>query len=308
MAHSNEIMNNASKKQKRLSELGLFYSAAIWGSTFFIVKDALRNVDPIILVSYRFLLAAIFAGMFCLITKKSLMKNLVHGSLLGFLLWLLFVSQTIGLSLTAASNSGFITGLFIVFLPVFAFILSKKKVLFLEVVGIVLSLLGLWILTGGLADINLGDLLTLIAAMTYAIHILLVSSYLQKGDNAFVLGFQQFLVSGIISLIFGAALGLPFTVKEVETVPIILFLALLPSFSAFTIQNLAQKIVEPVRVSLVLAFEPLFAALFAWTLGNEVVNFHRLTGGLFIFLGLVISGISNKSPSLRILLKSKESK
>ena len=287
-------MNNMSEKLQRLSELGLFYSAAIWGSTFFIVKDALQNVNPMILVGYRFLLAAIFAGLFCLVTKKSLIKDFVHGSLLGFLLWLLYISQTIGLSFTTASNSGFITGLFIIFVPIFSLVVFNKKPSLLDIIAVISSLFGLWILTGGLTDINFGDLLTIITGITYSMHILLVDKYIRGGDNAFVLGFQQFLISGTISLFLSAVFRFQFLVGNTETVAVILFLALLPSFSAFTIQNIAQKWVKPVRVSLILAFEPLFAALFAWTLGNEVIIFNRLIGGLFIFLGLIISGLSNR--------------
>lgn len=300
-----KIMNDVSEKLQRLSELGLFCSAAIWGSTFFIVKDALQNVNPMILVGYRFIIAAIFSGLICIITKKSLTKNFVHGSLLGFLLWLLYISQTIGLSFTTASNSGFITGLFIIFVPLFSLIIFKRKPLLLDIIAVIFSLFGLWILTGGLTDINLGDLLTIITAITYSIHILLVDKYIREGENAFVLGFQQFLISGTISLFLSAIFGFQFLLGNTETVAVILFLAILPSFSAFIIQNLAQKWVKPVRVSLILALEPLFAALFAWTFGNELIVSHRLIGGLFIFLGLIISGISNRStiPEMNLRLK-----
>jgi len=257
-----------------------------------------------ILVGYRFLLATIFAGGFCIIAKKALFKNVVHGLLLGFLSWLLYVSQTIGLSFTTASNSGFITGLFVVFVPIFSLIVFRKAPSLIDVIATCFSLLGLWILTGGLMDINLGDLLTIIAAVTYAIHILLVDKYIREGDNAFVLSFQQFLVTGTMSLSYGAVFGLPFFVNEIETVGVILFLALLPTFSAFLIQNLAQKFVKPVRVSLILAFEPVFAALFAWTLGNELLVFHRAIGGFFIFAGLIISGIPRR---VAIIQKPSES-
>ena len=287
-------MNDLSGKLQRLSELGLFYSAAIWGSTFFVVKDVLDFINPMTLVGYRFLLAALVAGIFCLVTKKSLIKNFFHGSLLGFLLWLLYIAQTIGLSFTTASNSGFITGLFIIFVPLFTFIFFRKKPSILDIIAISFSLIGLWILTGGLTDINLGDLLTIITAIAYAVHIILVDKYLREGDSAFVLGFQQFLVSGIISMLISATFGFKFSNLNSITLSTILFLAFLPTFSAFIIQNLAQKFVKPVRVSIILAFEPLFAALFAWTFGNELIIFHRLLGGLFIVTGLIISGVSNR--------------
>ncbi len=287
-------MNDESKKLQRLSELGLIYSAAIWGSTFFVVKDLLEFINPITLVGYRFLLAALFAGLFCLVTKKSLIKNFSHGSLLGFLLLSLYITQTIGLSLTTASNSGFITGLFIIFVPLNTFIFFRKRPYILDIIAICFSLIGLWILTGGLTDFNLGDLLTIITAIAYAIHIILVDKYLREGDSAFVLGFQQFLVTGIISILISATFGFQFTILNSITLSTILFLAFLPTFSAFIIQNLAQKVVKPLGVSIILAFEPLFAAIFAWTLGNEPIIFHRLLGGIFIVLGLIISGISNR--------------
>lgn len=287
-------MDKLSKKQQILSEVGLLYSAFIWGSTFFVVKDLIRMVNPMILVGYRFLIAALLTGGFCLITKKSLFKNFVHGLLLGILLWGAYSSQTIGLSYTTTSNSGFITGLFIVFVPLFSIIIYKKTPILMDIIATVFSLMGLWIITGGLTAINLGDLLTIVTAITYAIHILLVDKYIRGADNAFVLGFQQFFVTGTISLFYGAAFNFPFLFINVENMGIILFLAIFPTFSAFIIQNIAQKYVEPERVSLILAFIPVIASLFAWSFGNELLVFHRVIGGFFIFVGLIISGISQR--------------
>ena len=74
-------MNKVTRYKKLLSELGLFYSAAIWGATFFIVKDALNDINPVVLVGYRFLLAAILLGGLCVIARKSLFKRVKHGLL-----------------------------------------------------------------------------------------------------------------------------------------------------------------------------------------------------------------------------------
>ena len=288
-------MNSVSKYKKLFSELGLFYSAAIWGATFFIVKDTLKNIDPVILVGYRFMLAAVLLGGFCIIARKPLFKNVKNGLLSGVVLWLLYVSQTIGLGITTASNSGFITGLFVAFVPLFSLIIFRRVPMLTEIIATIVSLLGLGMLTGGLTDINVGDLFTLIAAVTYSIHILVLDKYVKGGDDPYLLSFQQFLVVGAISLLTGAIFGLPFSVIEIKTTWVILFLALLPTLSAFVIQVSAQKITKPLRVSLILAFEPVFAGLFAWTLGNEPIVFHRAIGGLFIFLGMIISGIRRKT-------------
>jgi len=284
------IMNQPGTLKKRFAEIGLLYAAAIWGSTFFIVKESLENIDPIILVGYRFIIAAVLLAGICLIQKRSLFRNFKKGLILGLFIWLLYIPQTIGLGITTASNSGFITGLFVAFVPAFSFLLFKRKPSRLELVATVISLSGLWILTGGLRDINNGDLLTLIAAVTYAIHILYVDKYLREGDDPFTLCFQQFLFVGVASLVTGLVLGLPFGIGTTKTLGMVIFLAVLPTTSAFVIQAVAQKITTPLRVSLIFAFEPVFAAIFAWTLGGEQVVFYRAMGGLLIFSAMIISG------------------
>jgi drug/metabolite transporter (DMT)-like permease len=291
-------MPNKERFKKLFSELGLFYSAAVWGSTFFIVKGVLEYVHPVILVGYRFVVAALLMAGICALTGKALFKNFKKGFILGVFIWLLYIPQTIGLGLTTASNSGFITGLFVAFVPLFSFLIFKRIPTFVGIIASLTSLSGLWILTGGLTDINTGDLLTLIAAMTYAIHILFVDKYLQEGHDPYTLCFQQFLVVGLLSLLTGAVLNLPFSFGSTKAAWIILFLAVFPTFSAFLIQIVAQKTTTPLRVSLIFAFEPAFAALFAWTLGGETAIFHRALGGLLIFLAMIISGLSPDKFSL----------
>lgn len=110
------------KLKTYISDLGLLYAAAVWGATFFIVKDSLKNVDPVVLVGDRFLLAAILLGTYLLFRRVNVFSHIKYGLILGIFLWLLYVPQTIGLKYTSAANSGFITGLFVAFVPIFAFL------------------------------------------------------------------------------------------------------------------------------------------------------------------------------------------
>ncbi len=284
-------MQKISTRKKRLADFGLLYAAAIWGSTFFIVKDALQYINPVILVGYRFVIAAGLVALICLFTGRQLFKGFSRGLILGIFIWTLYIPQTIGLGITTASNSGFITGLFVAFVPIFSFLLFKKTPSLIGILATLISLSGLWILTGGMTDINRGDMLTLIAAMTYAIHILFVDRFLEQGYDPYILSFQQFLFVGVASILTGAILGLPFSYGSMNIGGVILFLAVFPTFSAFMIQVVAQKFTSPIRVSLIFAFEPVFAAIFAWTLGGERVFFHRAMGGLLIFIAMLISGL-----------------
>ncbi len=279
------------KYKSFFSDAGLFYAAAIWGSTFFIVKDALSDIDPVMLVAYRFLIAGALLWLFLLYKKKSIFTGLGKALVLSIILWALYIPQTIGLKYTTASNSGFITGLFVAFVPIFLRTIFKRKPTLMEVIASIVSLIGLWVLTGGLKDINFGDSLTLIAAVTYALHVLYSDKYMKSGVDPYVISCQQFLMIGLFSLITGLVLDLPFTIGSVRAGWIVIFLALFPTLSAFLIQMIAQKITSPLKVSLIFALEPVFAAIFAWTLGGEEVVFHRALGGLFIFSALILSGM-----------------
>lgn len=287
-------MNISQKTKNVFADIGLFYSAAIWGSTFFIVKLALDGIDPVILVGYRFVIAALLMIVPLLLMKKSLISNFKEGMILGILLWVLYVAQTIGLKYTTAANSGLITGLFVAFVPLFAIIFFRKIPSITAVLATLISISGLWVLTGGLKEVNFGDTITLITAVTYAIHILLADKFIKQGADPYILSFQQFAFVGLACIITGALFNLPFTIGSRATLWMMLFLAVFPSLTAFAIQLIAQKHTPPIRVSLILAFEPVFAVAFAWTLGNESYSLNKMMGGILIFAALIISGIPSR--------------
>lgn len=279
------------RNQRLLADAGLFYAAAIWGATFFVVKDALTGIDPVVMVAYRFLLAGLILMVLAVATGRKLLNNFKQGAVLAAILTPLYLAQTIGLQYTTASNSGFITGLFVIFVPIFMQTLFHRKPSLMEWLATVVALGGLWILTGGLTEINLGDLLTLVAAVTYALHVLCADRFLKGDIDPLVISCQQFLLVGAASLVFGLVMDLDFGVHTASAGWATLFLALFPSLSAFLLQMWAQKITTPVKVSLIFAFEPVFAGLFAWTLGGEPFEMHRGIGGLFVFAALILSGL-----------------
>lgn len=282
------------KRKAILADLGLLYAAAIWGSTFYLVKAALDGIHPVTMIAYRFLLAGVLLLGYVAVTRRSVLRGLGKSALLAVILWSLYMSQTIGLGITTASNSGFITGLFVAFVPVFLRTIFRRKPTLLEIVASVVSLIGLWILTGGMSHFNAGDALTLIAAMAYALHLLFADKYIKEGIDPYVISCQQFLLVGIFSLITCLVFRLPFEIGSPRVAGTVVFLALFPTLSAFLIQMVAQKIRSPLRVSLIFALEPLFAAIFAWTLGGETFLLHGAIGGLFIAGALVISGLPSR--------------
>ncbi|MEZ5336874.1 MAG: DMT family transporter [bacterium] len=271
------------------AELALIYCAAVWGSTFFIVKDSLDSIDPYALVAWRFLTAAGLMALPLVLRGVKLWQGWQRGAVLGVILGVLYVFQTVGLGHTTASNSGFITGLFIVFVPLLNLICFRTLSPWPRLVAVAIALCGLWLLTGGIRHANYGDMLTLVAAVTYAAHVLYADRFTNSGMNVYVLNFQQLLGTGLVALCCGLVLGRPFGIACMETVGWVLFLTLFPTLSAFMLQLTAQQGVPPVTTALIFCLEPVFAAVFAWTIGGEQLVPVRALGGLLIVLAMIIS-------------------
>jgi drug/metabolite transporter (DMT)-like permease len=301
----------SSRAQQQLAIVGLVYCAAIWGSTFYVVRDLVATIeDPLLLVGYRFMLAALLLLPFAIASWLRLNRqppagitavrrpgaSLQHrsalaGLILGTILWLLYITQTAGLQHTTATNSGFITGLFIVFIPLLGYLLYRRAATPLALVAVGIAVAGLALLTGGLSEINVGDMLTLVSAFTYAWHVLLADDYSQQRFDPVLMCFAQTLVTGVLGL--GAAWLLGSRFPPLSGAPLfqIVFLAVFPTVSAFVIQLWAQRIVPPLKVSLIFTLEPLFAALFAWTLGGEPFIALRAAGGGLILVAMVVAEV-----------------
>jgi drug/metabolite transporter (DMT)-like permease len=276
-----------------LSTLGLLYNSVIWGSTFFVVRDAVRDLHPVTLVAYRFLLSGLLL-LPIVLAKRDIKRDFVPGFVLGLFLVSLYISQTWGLKYTTASNSGFITGLFVLFVPLFQLLFFKVPVGRNYQFGAVMAVAGLWILTGGIKHLNIGDMLTVFGSVSYALHLIYVEKYLKKKADMLLMIFHQFWIVGIICLLISLTFGLDLNVHSRSAANIVVFLAIFPTLSAFFIQIWAQKRVTAVRASLIFSLEPAFAALFAWTMGGEKMTTAGLIGGLVIMCAIFIGEFAGK--------------
>ncbi len=273
-----------------MPEAGLLFCAAVWGATFYLVKDALSGVHPVAMVAYRFLAAAACALPWVL-RRRSLSPLLRESAVLASLLAVLYAAQTAGLQFTTASNSGFITGLFVVFVPLFLLTVLGTPPHPLQWAAVIIAVAGLWLLTGGARQFNRGDALTILSAMTYAAHLLATDRVVRREADPVLLAFHQFWMTGAACLLWCAAAGWPLRITTPQAAWTTLFLAVLPTFACFYIQMLAQKVVAPLKTSLIFSSEPVFAALFAWTLGGEEFFPARGFGGFLIVAAMVIGEI-----------------
>jgi drug/metabolite transporter (DMT)-like permease len=271
-----------------VSYLLLLFVGVIWGSTFIVIKDALQFLQPFAILTIRFFIAAVVLYIIIGLKKLKISRDLGFGILSGVIQFITFVPQVIGLRYTTPSNSAFITGLYIIFVPFAHILLQKTKPKKIEVVACVVAVIGLWVLTGGVTNMNFGDWITLITAIAIAFYLTVTSIAIKKGANPFILTFHQMWVGavlgGIGSLLFHETL-------YTQNYPVylaIVYLGVFASAIAVLIQNSMLSRVNVIVASILLSTEPLFALLFSWILQYEPMNGMKLAGGVIIFVAIIL--------------------
>ena len=260
----------------------LALAAALFGVTFVAVKDALALVPPLSFVGWRFLIGA---SVLLLVGRPRGRSVWMDGTLAGVALFVGYATQTIGLDATSASNSGLITGLYVVFTPVLAAVFRKRAPSVSTVAGAAISVVGLAFLT--LSDgltLSPGDMWTLACAVAFAIHIVMLASLAPRHEVA---GFTavQLIVTAILALGFSAMIesaGFPPTGAWLT----LLGTGIVVTCGAFLIQVWSQTVIGPSRTAIILALEPVFAVATA-----AVVLGERLTARGWIGAALIMAGI-----------------
>ncbi|ALO16213.1 putative DMT superfamily transporter inner membrane protein [Salinivirga cyanobacteriivorans] len=172
----------------------LFLVSLIWGSTFFIIKDTVTTVDESFIVFVRTGLAFFALLIYNLLKNPQKIKQkkaFFYGTILGFLLASIYLSQTIGLKFTSTGHSAFITGSAVVIVPFLLFTLFKHKIFKIDLASVGIVLVGLFFLTYDLeTDINIGDIITLITAISLAFHIVFAQRFVKKADAGIIVLYQ----------------------------------------------------------------------------------------------------------------------
>lgn len=297
--------------KKFIGEGALLLTTLLWGVTFVVIKIALTDVSPLLFVSLRFSLAVIVMLPFVIsIIKKTPAPAIIAGVILGLLNFAGFATQTVGLNFTNATKSGFITGTFVIFTPIFQFILEKRLPKKQNVFGILLVLLGLVFLSSkgtSFLDIfleigenfNIGDFFTLFCAIAFALYIVYLDIVSHKYDYK-MLVFVQIVVTGLLGWFFVFVLSatgfekinLSFNGMVLFTV---IYTAIFATIIATVLQTKYQKIVTPTKAAIIFSFEPIFASLFAFLIIGEKISGFGFVGCIFIFTGLLVSELPGKN-------------
>lgn len=287
------------------ANLLLLGTGAIWGMGFVAQSSAMESVGPFLFVGLRSLLAALVLLPLALRESSRSEQALARKVRLGFLgigivLFLGMITQQIGLKSTTVTNSGFLTGMYVVFTPILSVLLLRVRPHPVVWPAASIALLGIYLLSGGnLSGLTRGDSLTLISAVFWALQMILIGIFVKVSGRPFALCASQFAVCAVLG-IAGALLW--------ETVPLqaiqsaaweILFAGVVSSALAFTLQVIGQRYTTASQAAIFLSSESLFAALFgAMLLGEQLGAIGYLGCGLmFLSILLVELGPTWKRPS-----------
>ncbi len=299
---------NKSKEKKSTHYLGegaLLLMTIIWGGTFVIVKEALNDISSMLFIAIRFSISSLLVSLFLLIKKYKInKKTFLSGIFLGTFLFFGFLFQTAGLKYTSATKSGFLTGSLVV---IILFLQLEKKIPTKgAIIGTILVFIGIIFLSSGGNSIknfitefgntfNIGDILTLICALFFALHVVYMDIISPKHEF-WILFFSQLIGVSIFSFI--TSLIFHFTSLEFYRINLttnlwigIMYTSLLATCVNFGLQTKYQKVVSPTKAGIIYSFEPVFAAIFAFFLLNEKFSNFAVLGSSLIFLGLIVSEI-----------------
>lgn len=266
-------------------------AALLFGSTFVVMKDAVASASPTAFLAARFGIGALVLLAFA--ARRSPPPRGVTWPALatGGVLFTGYVFQTVGLQYTSTSTSAFITYMLVVLVPVYAAVIHRELPASNVLLALVVTAVGLWLLTGGIDSIGRGELLTLACAAAYAGHILCVNHWANRFDLLWFTGLQLLVVSvgalgpGVIQggFDFGwvAWRGAVFT-------------GLGASALAFVLQIYGQRVLAPTRTAILLMLEPVSAAFIGFVIG-ERLGANGFLGGVLILVGVGLAEIPRPS-------------
>jgi len=273
------------------AELAILLVAVIWGATFVVVKEALIDIGPFLFLGIRFIIAFFVLVLLSFHDIRQIKPaTLSAGCLLGFFLFIGYIFQTVGLKYTTASNAGFITGVSVVLVPVIYAIINFRWPDFKTILTGLIAVIGLFLMSiqSGTFTLAHGDILVLICAFGFALHVVFVARLSHRHNPVAVTGVQILFV-GLVCLVIGIFVEPIPDRLSANTIIAIFITAVFATALAFLIQNALQKHSTPSRFAIVLASEPIFAALAGYLWADETFSTRTLTGAGLILLAMLIS-------------------
>lgn len=289
------------KRNNLIGQSLLLLATVIWGSSFVVLKNAIDSLPPLYVIAIRFLVSGLIVSVVFIKKIVKMQKGtFLRGALLGLMLGLAYVTQTIGLSHTTPGRNAFLTAIYCMLCPFFAWAIMKQRPKNYHVAAVAISMAGIALITlsdeaGGGADRLLGDALTLMCTVFNALHVVLIAHYKEKNDDNACLLSVELLTVGIIAAAYTAVFELPgyginaYAIGRDQIFNVI-YLTLVCTLVAQTCLMTGQKLAEsPAQSAIILSLEAVFGVVFSVACGYESMTVKLGCGFALVFVAMLIS-------------------
>ncbi|MGE0468557.1 MAG: DMT family transporter [Nitrospira sp.] len=273
-----------------MPRLALLLTTVIWGATFPATKAALDQISPLSFLFLRFFLGTLLILLWLAASRRRLHCDravLGASALTTVFLFLGYVLQTVGLQHTTASNSSFLTALYVVFVPLILMRIDRRVVM-----ATAIAVVGLWLLIKPDTSMNIGDLMTLGCAVAFAGHIICLERFTRQVDAPSLLVWQMLAMT----VLFLPAPWWEESPSAAFSPTAVLLVGLgvtgVLATLAFAVQMWAQQLVPAQQVALLFASEPAYAAWLSWYFLGETLDMQGWIGSALILLAVVIGAFS----------------
>jgi drug/metabolite transporter (DMT)-like permease len=285
----------SSRRTSLLATGALLATTAAWGSTFFLIKDLLERMPTLDFLAVRFLIAGVvMAAVAPGALRRLSPATRRHAVVLGLLYGVAQILQTAGLAHTAASVSGFITGMYVVATPLFAAVILHTRVTAVTWAAVALATAGLAVLTLDGFSVGYGEAITLVAALIYALHIVGLGAW-STPSEALGMSVLQLLVIAVVCLVATAPDGVVLPDNGRDWLSVV-YMALVAGALALLAQTWAQAHLAPTRTAIIMSTEPVFAAFFAVLLGGESLTSRMVVGGVMVLAAMLTVELAPRRP------------
>lgn len=296
------IMNENGTTQLRHSFL-LLMTAIIWGSGFVAQSVGMDYIGPFTFTAVRNLIGTVVLVPLVLYIhygpgagrKKPRQASFTYrytisgGICCGVFLCIASNFQQFGIMYTTVGKAGFITALYVVFVPVLGLFLRKRVSVFIWI-SVALSVIGLYLLcmTENTFTLQFGDFLELICALMFSVHIMVIDHFTGKADSV-VMSAVQFLVCGLISLLLMFLFETPDISRIIEAWQPVLYAGIFASGMGYTLQMVGQKGVDPTVASLIMCMESVVSAVAGWLILGQKLSIREVSGCILMFAAIVLA-------------------
>ncbi|MCF2640544.1 DMT family transporter [Fusobacterium varium] len=266
--------------------------ALFWGSTYFLTKMAVAELEPFNLTALRFGTAFIITALFFFKRIRKADRTVIKYSIiLGVLAVIAVLSMTFGVQYTTASNAGFLISLSVVMIPLISVVVLKKRIKVKLLLSVILATIGIVCLTlNEQLTINKGDILCILCATSFAVQVLIMERIPKSADSV-AIGALQLGITAVVNFILSFFLE-NFTVpSDLKVWGVIVILGVFCTAFCYIIQIYALKNTSAIQAGIILSLEPVFSAIFAYIFLGELLSKQGYIGAILLFISVILAGI-----------------